>query len=36
MDWRGLGWWRPAVGLLAWAALSHLHPALLGVPAWPG
>lgn len=27
-----IGWVPPVVGLVAWAALLHLHPALFGVP----
>jgi len=30
-----IGWVPPLVGLVAWAALLHLHPMLLGVPALP-
>lgn len=35
MDWPGIGWWRPAVALLLYAALLHLHPWLIGVSAMP-
>jgi uncharacterized membrane protein len=35
MDWKGLGLWRPAVGLAVYAAVMHLHPWLVGVPAIP-
>lgn len=30
--WREIGWVPPVVGLLAWAALLHLHPRLFGMP----
>lgn len=33
VDWRGIGWWRPALGLLVWAALYGGHPLYAGV--WP-
>ena len=33
VDWRGIGLWRPALGLLLWAALYGLHPMYAGV--WP-
>ncbi len=36
MDWRGIGWWRPALALAVYAALAQLHPPVLGVTAWPG
>ena len=35
MDWKGIGWWRPAVALVLYAALLHLHPTLFGVSALP-
>lgn len=35
MDWPGIGWWRPAIALLLYAALLHLHPWLFGVSAMP-
>lgn len=35
MDWRGLGWWRPLLGLALYLALMHLHPALFGVSPLP-
>lgn len=35
MDWPGIGWWRPVVALLLYAALLHLHPWLFGVSALP-
>jgi uncharacterized membrane protein len=28
--WRELGWWRPALGLLAYLALLRLHPVVIG------
>lgn len=33
IDWRGIGLWRPALGLVLWAALYGLHPAYTGM--WP-
>lgn len=33
VDWRGIGLWRPGLGLLLWAALYALHPLYAGV--WP-
>ena len=36
MDWRGLGWWRPLVGLAVYAAFAHLHGWLIGVSVFPG
>ena len=35
MDWKGIGWWRPAVALALYAALLHLHPMIIGVSALP-
>lgn len=35
MDWKGIGWWRPAVALALYAALLHLHPTIFGVSALP-
>jgi uncharacterized membrane protein len=35
LDWRGIGWWRPLLGLAAYAALLHLHASLLGVSPLP-
>jgi uncharacterized membrane protein len=29
MDWRGIGWWRPLLALVAYAAILHLHPSVL-------
>jgi len=34
-DWRGIGWWRPVVGLLLYGALLHFHQFIAGVPALP-
>lgn len=34
MDWRELGWWRPAAGLAAFALLLALHPWLFGYRAY--
>lgn len=36
MDWQGLGWWRPLLGLALYLALLHLHPLLFGVSPLPG
>ncbi|SMF78873.1 Uncharacterized membrane protein [Tistlia consotensis] len=35
MDWRGLGWWRPLLGVALYLALLHLHPLLFGVSPLP-
>jgi uncharacterized membrane protein len=35
IDWRGIGWWRPALGLVVYAALLHLHSGLIGVSPLP-
>jgi uncharacterized membrane protein len=35
VDWRGIGWWRPALGLVVYAALLHLHRGLIGVSPLP-
>jgi hypothetical protein len=35
MDWKGLGLWRPVLGLAVYAAVMHLHPWLVGVSALP-
>ena len=35
MDWAGIGWWRPALGLVVYAALLAGHEVLIGLPAWP-
>lgn len=33
IDWRGIGWWRPLLGLVLYVGLMHGHPSLFGVPA---
>lgn len=35
IDWRGIGWWRPVLGLAVYAALLHLHRGLIGVSPLP-
>ncbi|MGF1628955.1 MAG: NnrU family protein [Kiloniellaceae bacterium] len=35
IDWRGIGWWRPALGLVVYAVLLHLHSGLIGVSPLP-
>lgn len=35
MDWAGLGWWRPALGLALYVAFFYLHPYVFGVTAVP-
>lgn len=35
VDWRGIGWWRPVLGLVVYAALLHLHRGLTGVSPLP-
>ena len=35
LDWRGIGWWRPLLGLAVYAALLHLHLGLIGVSPLP-
>lgn len=35
MDWKGLGWWRPLLGLLLFVGVMHGHEMLLGVSALP-
>jgi uncharacterized membrane protein len=35
VDWRGIGWWRPALGLVVYAVLLHLHRGLIGVSPLP-
>lgn len=35
LDWRGIGWWRPLLGLAVYAALLHLHAGLIGVSPLP-
>lgn len=34
VDWAGIGWWRPAAGLVAYAALAYAHRWVAGVPVW--
>ena len=36
LDWSGIGWWRPALGLALYAALLAAHEWALGVSALPG
>src|SRR5690606_25957518 len=36
MDWQGLGWWRPLLGVALYVALLHLHPLLFGASPLPG
>src|SRR3546814_15009824 len=35
VDWRGIGWWRPSLGLVVYAALLHPHSGLTGVSPLP-
>lgn len=35
MDWVGIGWWRPLVALILYAALLHFHPWLFGASPLP-
>ncbi|MEO3428030.1 NnrU family protein [Pelagibius sp. CAU 1746] len=35
VDWRGIGWWRPLLGLAVYAALLHLHRGFIGVSPLP-
>ncbi|MGF1611857.1 MAG: NnrU family protein [Kiloniellales bacterium] len=35
MDWKGIGWWRPAVALALYAAILQLHELVFGVSALP-
>ena len=35
LDWRGIGWWRPLLGLVLYAALLHLHLLAFGVSPLP-
>ena len=35
IDWRGIALWRPALGLVLWAALYALHPYFAGVLPTP-
>ena len=34
IDWRGIGWLRPLVGLALYAAMLHLHGWIIGVPVF--
>ncbi len=36
LDWKGIGWWRPAGALALYAALLHAHVWIVGVPAIAG
>jgi len=36
LDWRGIGWWRPLLGLLLYAALLYGHPHFAGVAVLRG
>lgn len=35
LDWRGIGWWRPLLGLALYAGLLHLHLMAFGVSPLP-
>ncbi len=35
IDWAGIGWARPLLGLVLYAVLFLFHDALFGVPVWP-
>jgi uncharacterized membrane protein len=35
-DWRGIGWWRPALAIAAYLIIAHIHDLMTGVPAWIG
>lgn len=35
VDWRGIGWWRPAVGLFLFALFLGGHRHVFGVSPWP-
>ncbi|MGE4011587.1 MAG: NnrU family protein, partial [Alphaproteobacteria bacterium] len=35
IDWRGIGWWRPALGLVLYAGFLFGHQAILGKSPWP-
>ena len=35
IDWRGIGWWRPALALLLYALVLGGHRHIFGVPPWP-
>ncbi len=36
LDWKGIGWWRPAAALFLYAVLLPAHAWIIGVPALPG
>ncbi len=36
LDWKGIGWWRPAGALALYAALMHAHAWIVGVPVVVG
>lgn len=36
VDWRGIGLWRPALGLAIYGIIVAVHPWLFGVPVLPG
>lgn len=35
VDWKGIGLWRPALGLVLYGILLAVHGWLFGVPVWP-
>ncbi len=35
LDWKGIGWWRPAAALVLYAALMYVHEWIAGVPVLP-
>ncbi len=35
MDWAGIGWWRPALGIVVFVGLQHAHSWIFGVSALP-
>lgn len=36
LDWRGIGWWRPALALAIHVVAMALHPTVIGVSPFPG
>ncbi len=36
LDWRGIGWWRPLLGLALGIGAIWAHGAWFGLPVWPG
>lgn len=36
LDWRGIGWWRPALALVIHVAAMAFHPLVIGVSPFPG